>query len=847
MKWLHHEKITMKKFTAPLIRLLPVFGILSAGPALAGLVANPSFEENYNDTWPHYGGVNGWTGGSGTNRANGPFHNNGTPVTDGTQMAFAQGSGGLNQVISGLTVGQSYWIQFFYDARACCGGTINLETRWEGTLLDTISSVTPVTGGAGYKFKNVVFTPAAESGTLAFATTAAGDATALLDAVCIVPRSAGQVIVMNPSFEASGTPIEVVPVAGWTGEGAGSAGVNDSSGPFANNGAIPEQDHAGYMQGAIAVSQTLRGLVVGSNYTVGFRYNARTGNTPTLKISADGTQIFSQAVTPVGGVAAYRSGTATFKAAATTALLTFAQIAVGDQTVLLDDIKVSGATAEVIPNLKVGPTLLELGPGLQDVASFTVSGKRLAKGAAVVKLRIANAAVARLVGADGDGVVTLTFPAGAANGPDVTLTTKIEGTARGSSVVEVTDNGGHDGVDGSVRLECVTSFVRNASFETTAVIAGGVGYGPIMAWTAGDGTGLNNNTLPFFDNGLVPDRSQVAFLQGSRVLSQPVSGLTPGQRYVLQAYYNVRNCCGGTMNLKVRFAGVELAAVNGIEPAGAGAEFHFLSAPFVAAGTSGLLEFATTAAGDASLLLDGICIVPLNAGEIMVKNPSFEASGTHPGVGYLTAVAGWTVAGGHGVNVDQGGPFSDNGIAGAQDRVGFLQGRASYSQTVEGLTAGASYTLTYLVNARSGDSPGPAPYRVMIDGNEVLLEDQAAVGPGNPYDQKRISFIAAGTTTAISFEGTATDDQTLLLDDIHILSNSSNGAPVALSIALLAGNSVDLSWPASAPANLLLQQSTSLITGSWTTVGSIPFVQNGVNHVTEVISGTKRYYRLAKP
>ena len=73
------------------------------------------------------------------------------------------------------------------------------------------------------------------------------------------------------------------------------------------------------------------------------------------------------------------------------------------------------------------------------------------------------------------------------------------------------------------------------------------------------------------------------------------------------------------------------------------------------------------------------------------------------------------------------------------------------------------------------------------------------------------------------------------------------GAPIALSIALLAGNSVDLSWPASAPANLLLQQSTSLITGSWTTVGSIPFVQNGVNHVTDVISGTKRYYRLAKP
>ena len=95
------------------VSLVGLICLLAATAARAGLVANPSFEENYNETWPHYGPINGWTGGSGTNRADGPFHNGGTPVTDGQQMAFIQGSTTMSQGISGLIPGQSYWIQYF--------------------------------------------------------------------------------------------------------------------------------------------------------------------------------------------------------------------------------------------------------------------------------------------------------------------------------------------------------------------------------------------------------------------------------------------------------------------------------------------------------------------------------------------------------------------------------------------------------------------------------------------------------------------------------------------------------------------------------------------------------------
>jgi hypothetical protein len=352
-------------------------------------------------------------------------------------------------------------------------------------------------------------------------------------------------------------------------------------------------------------------------------------------------------------------------------------------------------------------------------------------------------------------------------------------------------------------------------------------------------------TVPFFDNGLLPDRNQVAFLQGSRVLSQQVEGLVPGQSYQVQAFYNTRNCCGGTLDFQVRFAGVELAAVPGVTPVGAGQPFHFVSAAFTADSTGGLLEFASTAAGDASLLLDGICLVPVNAGEVILKNPSFEASGSPDGVGYMGAMAGWATTGGHGINVDRVGPFSDNGLAGAQDRVAFLQGVASVSQVVEGLTADLEYTLSWLVNARNGDAAGPTPYRVLIDGAEVLAEEQTAVGGTNPYARRSVIFKAADITATVRFEGTATTDQSLLLDDVHLFSGS--GPVVPLSIAVLEGNSVDIAWPSSAPVNLLLQSSPSMAAGSWNTVESLPFTDGGFNHVLDVIDGAKRFYRLAKP
>ncbi len=99
------------------ILALPLMLLGSSLVAQTPLVQNPSFESNFNPTWPHYSGVDEWSGGSGINDrsldSGGPFHDNGlTPDRD--RVAFIQNVGSLSQTIFGLTPGQTYWIQFFY-------------------------------------------------------------------------------------------------------------------------------------------------------------------------------------------------------------------------------------------------------------------------------------------------------------------------------------------------------------------------------------------------------------------------------------------------------------------------------------------------------------------------------------------------------------------------------------------------------------------------------------------------------------------------------------------------------------------------------------------------------------
>jgi len=388
-----------------------------------------------------------------------------------------------------------------------------------------------------------------------------------------------------------------------------------------------------------------------------------------------------------------------------------------------------------------------------------------------------------------------------------------------------------------------TSFVQNPSFESTAA-PGGVGYGPILGWTGG--SGLNKVEGPFHDNGIIPDRNQIAFLQNSASLSQQIVGLASGQNYWLQFRYNVRACCGGTMGLAVKFDGKELFKVDDIQPVGPETPYYFQNASFVPAQSSGLLEFVGTAVGDATLLLDAVDIVQRDAGDVVIENPSFEATGNPVGVGYLgpALVAGWEITGGYGINITGVGPFTDNGAAPDQDRVLFMQGSGSASQNITGLTSGQVYTLIFSVNSRNCCGAGAMSYTATFNDEPLVEEELLPIGGTEPYLAKYLVFTASSTEGILVFNSAPTEgDHTLLLDNIRIVAGAVQ-EPVRLRVEPGDPGTLRIFWRASAVGFVL--QSASVLPTGWANVAEPVVVDGDFNVVTVPVGPNTLFYRLKK-
>jgi hypothetical protein len=300
------------------------------------------------------------------------------------------------------------------------------------------------------------------------------------------------------------------------------------------------------------------------------------------------------------------------------------------------------------------------------------------------------------------------------------------------------------------------------------------------------------------------------------------------------------------MDLTVRFDGANLTTISQIAPVLDDNSYNFQHLEFSPTNTTGLLEFVAAASGDASLLLDGITIVQRDAGEIVIKNPSFEASGTPASVGYIQPlnIAGWDAGGGgRGVNINGAGPFTDNGLASDQDRVLFLQGNTTFaSQNITGLTAGEQYTLVFDVNARMCCGAEPTSYRVSFADAPLVEEEITPVGAGMPFIAKYLVFTPTATEEVLKFEHTsATGDHTLLLDNVRIVRGVLTPAP-KLSAQAPAAGTFRIAWPTVA-TNFILQ-STASLPGNWTDV-TTPIVLDGTdNVVTEAVGTGNKFYRL---
>ena len=334
--------------------------------------------------------------------------------------------------------------------------------------------------------------------------------------------------------------------------------------------------------------------------------------------------------------------------------------------------------------------------------------------------------------------------------------------------------------------------VLNPSFQ--ANLPGFPGYGTPTSWIGAGGFGVNSGAGPFADNGAIPDNDQVAFLQGASSLTQNLSGFTTGDLYWVQGFANARNCCGDIPTVSVSLAGSTLLAPALVPPVGGANAYRFINLTWSATATSGdlVVSGAPSSGGDASLLIDGISVIRRTAADIVIANPSFEASGNSFGFpGYISApsfAAGWSRAGGGQIAINgsngSGNPFADNGAVPDGGNVIGLQQDMSISQVLAGLTAGQTYRLSLDYNSRSGDDPTAL---IQIDGLTAFTGTVPEVGGVNPYSHLDFDFVASGTSTTVSLANLGlAGDSTLLLDNVRVVAVPEPGSAAFLALGSLA-------------------------------------------------------------
>ena len=168
----------------------------------------------------------------------------------------------------------------------------------------------------------------------------------------------------------------------------------------------------------------------------------------------------------------------------------------------------------------------------------------------------------------------------------------------------------------------------------------------------------------------------------------------------------------------------------------------------------------------------------VHAGNELIVNGSFEQGSIGSGYQLSTGITGWTATG---TNNGQAIPFELQagniaGLAPADGNVkveldsdpnGSGATNATIAQTVDGLTIGQSYTLTFQYSERPEGGDNTSGLSVRIDGQEKLAIDAATATSG--WQTYTVSFVATATSQTISFTGTGpADTYGALIDNVSL-------------------------------------------------------------------------------
>lgn len=822
-------------------------------------VANCSFETPTNNADWTYSAIESWSSNSHTVGVCSGGHADNGIVPDKYNVAFIDTmgttTGGFVQIKSpslSLDTNAQYTLQFWHNARQnlntyttnFCIFSVNVGQNLLGTYTNWAVGI-----GNPYDFKSFTFTPKYPSARIVFNNYRLQDSgpgtgtlsCLLIDAVCLYKVThENEVVVKNPSFEASGDQGPGGGVgfinkdAGWNtvwNYMAGwdyysmfnhaAFGTGSNSNPYIAPAVVPEGicsfiDSKGepWYPGEYftRLSQTIEGLTIGQKYNLSYYYNARPDasyafSPSNFTVSIGGIQVQHEDLLLWEPTFQYTS--VTFVANWETMDLVFqTSNSVDSCTMCIDDVCI---WPDVTKDIEITTS-----PGVVGNDETTCQLSGTATSTVVGGMWITNATI---------GGAALSFPAA------VNWTTPSISLAVGANTLSVCGTN----TAGDVTCENTTVtrlgpgrtiYIQNCSFENPTNPPA-LGVTNIVGWSQNrpDLSGVNpsQSGFVFLDNGRWTDKNQVAFLWsfGADVeLRQTLYGLNPSKTYCLQFWHN-----SGTVNDQwntnlcefiVEFGGTVLTTMYS-RPVDSvmnfSSPFHFSYILFTPGGSSGDLCFRnlyTRSTGSnyiSRLMLDAICLYEIDyPDEIIIKNPSFEASGEQsPGGGGTGAInmdfnfnplyavmAGWdywdggynSAIFGTGTNGNpyfEGAPIPEgnNAFYDNKDERFYINSekQTQLRQMIEGLTLGETYELSYYYNSRPEVefAPGswtrnPSNFTVSIGGIVVHQQDVLEWNPTTNFFYTNLLFTANYESMQLVF-GTSNSppvSATMSLDDIRI-------------------------------------------------------------------------------
>jgi hypothetical protein len=157
-----------------------------------------------------------------------------------------------------------------------------------------------------------------------------------------------------------------------------------------------------------------------------------------------------------------------------------------------------------------------------------------------------------------------------------------------------------------------------------------------------------------------------------------------------------------------------------------------------------------------------------------VTNPDFGPSNGVPGYGAVTGWTGTGLTGSTTFNIN--GLWNNGTLPAGITTVGFIQEDGSFSTTLTGLTAGQTYTLSFMDNSRdlTGDNCCNAVPSLTVSVGGTTLSgptDVPAVGTPSMFDFVTDNFVAGASSETLEFFSTTPGDAdgTLLLSDVHVV------------------------------------------------------------------------------